>query len=186
MAKHSEKQSLSVNTCYNRVTDKRSVEVFHSLLCLPACLTLFPAPALFWFLFSFLWIPFPLVHLLVGDCFCKPSALMECLEEWLALCVLKDSKGGQLTCSQTSRRTGVLVSGAALVAREKAPLSLPSQESIQEKADFLAPLPCYSVSWDKISRSWPLKPFCSREWPWTCDSVSTSHVLHEPPPDLVF
>lgn len=95
MAKHSEKQSLSVNTCYNRVTDKRSVEVFHSLLCLPACLTLFPAPALFWFLFSFLWIPFPLVHLLVGDCFCKPSALMECLEEWLALCVLKDSKGGQ-------------------------------------------------------------------------------------------
>lgn len=36
--------------------------------------------------------------------------------------------------------------GAALVAREKALLSLPSQESIQEKADFLAPLPWYSVS----------------------------------------
>lgn len=184
MAKHSEKWSVSVNMHYNCVTDERSSWSV-PLSPMSSYLTLFPAPALFfllsWFLFSFLWIPFPFVHLLVGDCFCKLSALMECLEEWLSLCMLKDSK-----CSQPAGGQVCLsVSMALRLCQSKWLLSLSSQESIQEKADFLPPLPWDSVPWDKMSRSWSLKPFCSRKWPWICVPVSTSHVLHEPP-NLVF
>lgn len=114
-----------------------AVEVFLSLLCLRASLfsllQLCSFFSLTWFLFSFLWIPFPLVHLLV----CELSALTECLEEWLSLCVLKESKCSQPAGGQVCLSVSMALS---LLPEQMALLSLSSQESIQEKADFLPPL----------------------------------------------